>query len=80
MPPGSFVPYGKVKIEKCSVCDAQSWVLHFSRTVDSAAFDQKIEGVELISQNDKYSLVVRVGAAFDQFAVLKKVVKSEKKK
>lgn len=80
MPPGSFAPYGKVKIEKCAVCDSQSWVIHFPRTVDAWAFDQKIEGVELISQSDKYSIVVRVGAAFDQFAVLKKVVKSEKKK
>lgn len=79
MPPGSFVPYGKIKIEKCSVCDAQSWLLHFPRTVDASAFDPKIKGVELISQNDKYSLTVRVGAAFDQFAVLKKVIKYEKK-
>lgn len=80
MPPGSFVSYGKVKIEKCSICDARSWVLHFPQTVDAEAFDPNTQGVESISQNDKYSIVVRIGAAFDQFAVLKKVVKSEKKK
>ena len=78
MPPGSFVPYGKVKIEKCAVCDSQSWVLHFPRTVDASAFETQIEGVDSISQNDRYSIVVRVGAAFDQFVVLKKVIKSEK--
>lgn len=74
--PGTLVEAGTAKIEKCSLCDGQAFYIHFPKEVSFKDFDTTIPGVQAIAQNDKYSIIVRVGLAFDQIEVLKKVAKS----
>lgn len=77
--PGVIAKVKQAKIVKCTLCDDESFTVHYPRTVKDSSFDKTIPGVLLISQNDRYSIVVRVGMAFDQLKVLKAVVKSENK-
>lgn len=73
---GELISVGTTKIEKVPHGDGQVFFLHFNKEVDYRDFDATIPGVTVIQQNDKYSLLVRVGFAFDQVEVLKQVIKS----
>ena len=74
--PGTLISAGNAKIEKCAICDGQAFFIHFPKEVDFRDFDATIPGVQAVSQNDKHSIIVRVGMAFDQIEVCKKVAKS----
>jgi len=74
--PDTIISAGNAKIEKCVVCDGQGFYIHFPKEVSFLDFDATIPGVNLLVQNDKYSIFVRVGMAFNQIEVLKKVAKS----
>ena len=79
IPAGVLIRAGDAKIEKCALCDTEAFIIHFPKEVYFKDFDGAIPGVLGVSQNNKYSIVVRVGLGFDQVKVLKKVAKSAEK-
>lgn len=77
--PGTFtIINDNAVIEKCANCDIHAFFIHFPKEVSAADFDAALPGVESITQNDKYSIIVRVGVAFNQVKVLRSVAKSGK--
>ena len=79
LPKGQSLDICGAKIEQPAYADGQVYIVHFPREVLAADF-KMVDGVTVIQQSDKYSILVRIGRAFDAQKVLEKLICSESKK